>query len=244
MDRPSIRQNLVTVEPTMKDMLDMMKKDINLSLNCHHIGQIEEFDKDQQVARVSIMYKKTYFDRNPKTKQYESKLVDYPILLDVPVVFLGGGKGSLTFPVTKGDECLLLFNDRDIDNWFSSGQVAPVATPRLHSISDAFAIVGIRSLNKVLGDFDDGRTVLQQDAAKVAVGDTKIEIANAQHTLNGLLQDLVTAINDLVSATAAITVTGVTPGPGVSGVPANAATITAVSTDLTTIATEIGELLE
>lgn len=244
MASPNISQNQVPSNPSLQDLLDLVKKDVMMSIACHHVGTIQSFDETKQTAQVTINYKKTYFQRNASTGLYDPVLVDYPILLDCPCIVLGGGPASLTFPIQKGDECLMLFNDRDIDNWFQSGQVGPVATPRLHSLSDGFALVGIRSSGKVLSGYDLTRAVLQHGTTVVAVGESLVKIANADFTLNTILQDLVTAINDLVTQTAAITVTGVTPGPGASGVPANAAAITAIATTLSQVATDLGGLLE
>jgi hypothetical protein len=244
MASPEIKQNLVPSDVQLQDLLDIAKKDIMMSLVCHHIGTVKSFDPVKQTATAVINYKKTYFQRDPQTRLYQKVYVDYPILLDCPCVVLGGGNGALTMPITEGDECLILFNDRDIDNWFSSGQVGPVATARLHSLSDALILVGVRSSANVIEDYDTERAVLRWGATMVGVGETQVKIANATTTLNTLLQDLITAINDLVTQTAALTVTGVTPGGGASGVPANAAAITAIGTQLTTLATDLGGLLE
>jgi len=244
MASPTIHQNQVPSDPSLADLIDLVKRDVMMSLSCHHIGTIQEFNADMQTAKVTINYKKTYFQRNNSTGLYDPVLVDYPILLDCPCIVLGGGPTALTFPITKGDECLILFNDRDIDNWFKSGQVGPVATPRLHSLSDGLALVGIRSTGKVLSGYDMARAVLRNGETVVGVGESLVKIANAQFTLNTLLQNLIATLNNLVTQTAAITVTGVTGGPGTSGVPANAAAITALGTQLSNTATQLGELLE
>lgn len=70
----------------------------------------------------------------------------YPTFPAVPVIFLQGGGGAITFPIQTGDTCLLLFLDRDLDAWLTSGQTGlPPQTNRLHSPSDAVAIVGLNS---------------------------------------------------------------------------------------------------
>jgi hypothetical protein len=71
-------------------------------------------------------------------------------LVDVPVVFLGGGGMVATFPITTGDEALIIFADRCIDYWFAKGGVQRPAEPRAHDLSDAIALVGPRSLAKVI----------------------------------------------------------------------------------------------
>lgn len=238
-----IQQNKKPVDPTLKDLLDIMKKDIFLSLNCHHIGQIQEFDNEKQTARVTVSYKKTFFEKNAKG-QYAPVLKDYPILLDCPVVVLSGGDFSIKIPIKKGDDCLVLFNDRDIDNWFRSGQVAALASPRLHSISDGIALVGINSLKSSLAGYDEDRMIIEKEGkGSIAIGD-KLRLENDARNLNTVLQSILTELQTLTTNLALLTVSGVTPGAGTSAVPVNAAAITASGTQLGVLATQLGELLE
>lgn len=239
----TLTQNLVPQEPHLKDLLDLHRKQILLNLSCHHIGTIESFNSDNQTAVVTLNYKKTFFQTDPQTGLYTSTLSDYPPLTDCPVICLGGGMGALTFPIQKGDECLCLFNDRDMDNWFSGGSGGANATGRLHSFTDAIILVGLRSLSHILTDYDMERVVLKNGTTSVSIGETLIKIANEATTLNTLLQSLITNVKNLVSATAAITVP-VTTAPGTSGPPVNAGTITAIGSALTTLGNQIGELLE
>lgn len=178
----TINQNLIPEEPSLKDLLDLYRKDILLNLNCHHIGTVQTFNPLNQTATATINYKKTFFNFDSATQTYVPQLVDYPILIDVPVIALGGGDGALTFPISGGDECLVLFNDRDLDNWFAGGgSGGAVATPRLHSFSDGLILVGIRSLANVIPNYNgsatelrtrDGLTkiIVSQDSVKVVVG--------------------------------------------------------------------------
>ena len=152
---------------------------------------------------------------------------------------MGGGLSSLTFPVLPGDSCVLLFNDRDLDNWFLSGLNTPVNTTRTHHFSDAIALVGIRSLPNVIKTFDPVRAVLSNGAAEVGVGPVLVKVANTAFTLNGLIQELITDIktlasnvNALVTATESLTVICATPGSP-SSVPVNLAAISAVAVSLT-----------
>lgn len=233
-----------TTNPSLLDLLNMNTKGMKLDLNCHHIGTVQEFDATKQTAKVTINYKQTVQQLDPDSKIYKPVLLDYPILADCPVVFLGGGSGALTFPVAKGDECLVLFNDRDMDNWFSGSNNGQPATNRTHSFSDGLILVGIRSMGNILSDFDTARVVLRNGTTIVGVGASLIKLANNQYTLNNLLQELINEIKSLVSATAGITVLAVTPGIGISGPPANAVTIAAINTQLTTTANKIAGLLE
>jgi hypothetical protein len=87
-----------------------------------------------------------------KVAQPDGSSVDtqLPLLLDVPVCFMGGGGCVLTLPLAQGDECLVIFADRCIDGWFQLGGVQTQTDQRLHDLSDGFAIVGPRSLARAL----------------------------------------------------------------------------------------------
>lgn len=82
--------------------------------------------------------------------QTTQKWVSLPQLLDVPVVFLGGGGFVATFPIANGDEALVIFASRCIDSWWQNGGIQNQAELRMHDLSDGFAIVGPRSLPKMI----------------------------------------------------------------------------------------------
>jgi hypothetical protein len=100
------------------------------------------------------------------------------VLQDVPVYFPAGGGVTLTFPVAAGDECLLVFAARSIDGWWQSGGVQPAGSARMHSLSDAFAFVGIRSRPRALPGFAGAAAELRTDD-----GTTTIRLAPGQVTV-------------------------------------------------------------
>jgi hypothetical protein len=210
-------QNTVATDYDLKTLLDLIKYDVLTSMNCHAIGTIQGFDSTKQTAIISMNYKRVVYG----APNASPTLQDYPLVLDCPVIVLGGGNGSLSFPIQPGDTCLILFNDRDISSWFSGGQVTSPATPRLHSFSDGIALVGLRSLQNVISDYDATHTVLRKGSTKISL-DSKVKIENAMITL---LQ----VINGLIDLIAAATVSGVHLD--------NAAAISAYKTI-------VGELLE
>lgn len=117
--------------------------------------------------------------------------VNLPLLVDVPVVYPGGGGFTLTFPIRLGDECLVLFADRCIDSWWQSGGIGEPLEARMHNLSDGFALVGPRSLARSLPSVstqntqlrtDDGATYLEiQPNGKVRVESEDLEL-HARHS--------------------------------------------------------------
>jgi hypothetical protein len=135
---------------------------------------IDTFDPMKMIctAQPAIQAQQTLPDNT-------KKWVNLPLLLDVPVVFPGGGGFSLTFPVAPGDEALVVFASRCIDGWWAYGGINPQAEFRMHDLSDGFAIVGVRSLPRVVTGgvnmlatqlrSDDGATVIEVRAGVVNV---------------------------------------------------------------------------
>lgn len=108
-------------------------------------GIIESFDAATQTAVVQPAVQ-GQFTASDGTVM----LVDLPLIPDVPVQFPSGGGFTLTFPVSAGDECLLVFASRGIDAWHALGGVQQPTAARRHALSDAFAMVGVRSVPRAL----------------------------------------------------------------------------------------------
>lgn len=73
-----------------------------------------------------------------------------PVIADCHLVLLGGGGMFVEVPLAHGDEVLLVMAARSIDNWYANGGVQPPSEiGRMHNLSDAFAIPGIRSKPRV-----------------------------------------------------------------------------------------------
>lgn len=99
-------------------------------------GIIDSYDPLTQTASVQPAIQRVWTEKGG---------VALPLCVDVPVAFPGGGDYFLTFPVQRGDECILFFSERCIDFWYLNGGVQLPAEYRLHDLSDAMAVVGINS---------------------------------------------------------------------------------------------------
>lgn len=142
-------------------------------------GIIQSFDPGDDdrpptcVVQPAIRYVERDNDGNKSTK-------DYPLLVDVPVVFPRGGGCTLTFPVKAGDECLVIFADRCIDFWWQSGGIQEPVDERMHDLSDAFCIVGPQSQAKKISGISTNAVELRSDD-----GETKLSLNPASGAING-----------------------------------------------------------
>ena len=100
-------------------------------------GIIESFDADAVTCTVQPAIK-----AEVRAPDGSTEWVSLPLLLDCPVAFQRGGGGTLTFPIAKNDECLVIFASRCIDAWWSAGGVQVQSEFRMHDLSDGFVIVG------------------------------------------------------------------------------------------------------
>lgn len=196
--------NQSSIDVSLANTLEASKQEILLNLHCHHIGTIKSFNEDEQTCKAELVYKKKYSKTTIKGESL-SELVPYPIIIDCPVISLYGGRAGLTMPVKAGDNCLLMFNDRDLDRWFA-GQVADgeVATSRKHSFADATALVGLRSLSNVISGYDTDNPVLFNEGTKITVKTDKVKIENMIESFMDIQKDFITELKAITTTNAVV----------------------------------------
>lgn len=101
-------------------------------------GEIETYDptKSKATVRLSVRHR------------VNGTEVDYPILVEVPVVMPRAGGFNISMPLKKGDGVLVIFAERSLENWVAAGAVSDTGGNRAHDLSDAVAIPGLQSFNK------------------------------------------------------------------------------------------------
>ena len=200
---------------SLASLLELQRLNTLNSINCHQVGEIVSFDPSKQTAEVQI---KMSYVVNGEIKQY-------PVLLDCPCVVLGGGQGRITFPINAGDSCLVLFNDKDMDNWYAGGQTMLPNTERMHSLSDAIALVGIHNKQNKLTDYLSNGVELKYGGSTIKLEENKVTITNGTATIemnsgnvtvtatNLAVTAPTVAFSGAVSIAGALTVQGTDVGP-------------------------------
>lgn len=196
--------NKIVATPDLKSLLDIFKQDILISINCHAIATVQSFNSVNQTIQAQVAYTKTFVNStvpaaadNPSAPLIETSK-PYPVLVDCPVVILQGGSSSLTFPIQPGDVALIFFNDRDMDNFITSGTAGgPTNTLRMHSFTDAIALVGLRTLSNPIIPYDTTRVSMNYGTTVVAAGPSLVKIANIALSLGQVLDGVIDQLNDL-----------------------------------------------
>lgn len=150
-------------------------------MNCVRIGVIQEFYPENLTAQVRLV-DKMLTGLNPDGSQI---LKEYPPIY-AKVCYCNP---FCTFPLTQGMECVLLFNDRELETWFINGGSNIQAYPRMHDLTDAIAIVGIRSLPQMIQILTDclhlfyGQSDLQLKAQQTVLNSPQIDL-NGTNAIN------------------------------------------------------------
>lgn len=119
-----------TLAQVIRDAIEARLAEVHTSIP----AQIVSFDDATCLATVQPCLKRKY--------TVDNELVDLPKIVNVPVVMPRGGGAVIMFDLQPGDYVLLVFAERSIDKWITSGGKVDPKDPRKHQLSDAFAIPG------------------------------------------------------------------------------------------------------
>lgn len=173
--------------PDLPSTADAITRDVKVSLNCTQIGRIESFDPATQTATIQLV-----INQLKEVKPDGTKIIQqHPVIKKCPVVTMFGGDSFINLPISPGDNCIVFFNDREIDQWMVKGDGQLPQTGRVHDFSDAIALVGIRHYQNSIASFlangirisfaADSRIDLQENAINsiaelfTHTGDMRIE---------------------------------------------------------------------
>ena len=182
--------NFASRNGDLSTLLEYYRADLFSRLKCHDVGVIQSFDVVTQTATISMAYKaQTIYQNEAKQAVAESS-----ILVQCPIMIASGGKARMTFPITKGDQCLVCYNDKDLQNWFAYGTDNLLLMDSSHSYSNAIAIVGVFPLNKSLANYSADRAEFSYEDTKISIKD-KVRIKNTDENLFTLLTDILAAFD-------------------------------------------------
>lgn len=228
------------------DFNDILNQFFNAKMAGIHTalpGIVKSYDPETQKAEVQPAIKKKYRDGETESM---------PIITGVPVMFPRVGNASLTFPIEDGDTVLLIFAERNIENFLNQGGEQEPADNTKFSLSDAVALPGLFPFTEDNPDpagedltlkFGDSEIRMTPDGDITITGTNSISVTNGTGTLainddnqvafgnttDELLDLIETMWTELIAHTHPTAATG-PPSP-----PTNAVAITAIQARLTAI---------
>ena len=152
----------------LEDVVSRRLDDVHTALP----GVVESFDAATLCANVRLQLKE-------RLTTETGAVVDqpYPVAVNVPVVFGGGGGFRVVFPLRAGDGVLVVFAEASIGLWQALGGEQPVGTPRRFSLADAIAIPGLNpSSTPWTGTPADGLSIGSDAGPGVVFRPTAVEL--------------------------------------------------------------------
>lgn len=147
--------------PSLVDVIDEALDDFRRGLWTAAPGIVQAYDATTQTASVQPAVMNAYYDE--EGNRVAERM---PVIHDVQVQF-----PSVTFPLKKGDTCLLVFCSSSIDIWSARGGEVDPRDERRFSLSDAVCIPGLRSRKGAIESVPIDATVLWGDDVRLGAGD-------------------------------------------------------------------------
>lgn len=122
------------------NVLEALKNNILCTLNCVKVASIVSFNSETLISCCQIKGKRLMALKNDGNQE----LKDYPLIY-AKTYFLGYGDTGITHPIEEGMEGILLFNDRELETWYITGESGNLAYDRTHDLSDAIFVCGLCS---------------------------------------------------------------------------------------------------
>lgn len=210
-----------TSEPSIADVLNRLKRETMLAMNCVLIGKIESYSSVSNTANISICVKR---------KLLNGEEIEYPQLQDVPIFILSGGTSYVSIPIVAGDFCIVLCCDRSIDDWYLAGQTTAPKDTRCHSLSDAIALVGVKPLTSMTTPIPSSSVCINGGSKKVSLKNTSGNLKTTLDTIISLSTDLIALFKQIQCGAYAMTV----PNP-LTGFAAIESKISTLSTSVNNI---------
>ena len=91
---------------------EKLRSDVMFNLRCCIPCIVQSYDPEKGTVECQPAIREKIINQNE-----EIEYRNLPLLLNVTVVFPSNSEYAVTFPLEKGDECLVLFSDLSIDNF-------------------------------------------------------------------------------------------------------------------------------
>jgi len=173
-----------TLQEVIKAAFDHEISNIHTALP----GHIIKYDPKLQKAEVMPNIQKKY---------YNGKVIDMPIITNVPIVFPRSSEAFIKFPLKKDDGVLLIFSERALERWLSVGGIVQPGANRKFDISDCIAIPGLYSFANPIPDDSDNLVIKYKKGTFVINNDNKIAFGNNDEELIALVMELIGTIKQL-----------------------------------------------
>lgn len=165
---------------TIYDLLQALKDTINYNLNCVKIATVISFNPSTLTVKCRVNNKRLRQLKNDGNQVLE----EYPDIYAKCHFFGWGGIGAV-YPIEPGMEGFLLFNDRELETWFLTGNGGKLAYDRCHDLTDAIFVCGLHSQPNLASlPYMPDTLHIYYKGSDIQIQDEKIIENTKEYTLN------------------------------------------------------------
>lgn len=187
------------INATLNTAIEKVKKNIFATLNCHNIGRVVEYNAQNNTATIETMILNQWYDT----------IVEPSLIMDVPIITFGTKNARITMPNPVGCYVILLFMDKNIDNFLETGEQHLSPTSRTHSISDCVALLTVDSEIDEQPLYDENALTLsnkgiieeEEHQTFIKVKPDTVSIANNKQNLSNLIDLFLQACEQIETET-------------------------------------------
>jgi hypothetical protein len=160
--------------PTFIEAMLRLKESAIKDIRIATPARVTRYDASLQQIDAQPLIKEAH-----QNEQGERVAEALPVICNVPVVFPGAGPFRVTFPISEGDEVLLIFSASSLDVWLSEGGLVDPLDDRRFALTDAFALPGVRSFKTPLASAPTDRlTIGHDEGAQINIDETSIRLGS------------------------------------------------------------------
>lgn len=194
--------------PSLETVIDRAVERALARVNTTRIGYIENYDPNTGEAEVQPADMAPFRNELGVRVPYKRAVIPH-----VPVYFPGGGGARDTWPIKRGDACIVLHTSNPIARWLVAGGIVDENNDRKrHRTSNAIALVGIADFGHWSPASADAR-VLEADDLRLGGQDADDPVARKSD-----LDAIVAKLNHLTGLYNTHTHIGVQTGAGTTPV--------------------------
>jgi hypothetical protein len=173
------------VDPTPVEVIKQAFRAMASDMRVSCPGEVVRYDHKKQLIDVRPVFKRRYKD---------GKVEEPPIIYNVPVMFPRAGESFVALPMAKGHSVTLVFSDRSLEKWLSSGKVHDPEDTRMHHMSDAMAIPGGYSFNNAVKLHNNKDIIIRNKNLEARIKPNgKIQVLNGKHELIKVMDEWISA---------------------------------------------------
>lgn len=218
------RQETPTLTKVIQDAIQHKLSDLHTCMP----GIVSAVDHAKKTVDVRLSLKRKY--------KLDSKTIELPKLVRVPLGFLQTKNTLISVPVSSGDDVWVYFSERSIDTWKNTRDTEKIENriispndTRMHHLSDAVAVPMFKPISNGLPSSPTDIMIQHNDGNKLTIapdgemtyinaGGGKINVkSNGKWFLGNSSEELLTILNDTIQAVIdATTNTQIGPQPFVN----------------------------